>query len=41
MKLDLKFDWEVLLEFELNEVTLYVMLLGIDHNVLIEKIMRL
>ena len=36
-KLDFKFDWEVLLEFELNEITLYVTLLGIKHNVLIAK----
>jgi len=27
MKLDFKFDWKVLIEFELNEFTLYVMLL--------------
>ena len=37
MKLDFKFDWEVLLEFELNEVTLCIMLLGIEHNILIAK----
>ena len=35
MKLDYKFDWKVLLEFELNEFTLYATLLGIEHNVLI------
>ena len=35
MKLDFKFDWKVLLEFELNEFTLYITLLGIEHNVLI------
>ena len=41
MKLDFNFDWEVLLEFELNEVTLYVMLLGIEHNILIANSKRL
>ena len=41
MKLDFKFDWEVLLEFKLNEVTLYIMLLGIEHNFLIENRKRL
>ena len=41
MKLDLKFDWKVLLEFELNDFTLYVTLLGIEHNVLMENRMRL
>ena len=41
MKLDFKFDLEVLLEFELNEVTLYVTLLGIEHNVLIANNTRL
>jgi len=29
MKLDLKIDWKVLLEFELNDFTLYATLLGI------------
>ena len=33
MKLDSKFDWEVLLAFELNEVTFYVMLLETEHYV--------
>jgi len=41
MKLDFKFDWEVLLEFELNEVTFYIMFLGIEHNILIAKSTRL
>ena len=41
MKLDFKFDWEVFLEFEQNEVTLYVMLLKIEHNILIAKSTRL
>ena len=41
MKLDFKFDWEVLLEFELNDFTIYIMLLGIDHNVLIANSTRL
>ena len=35
MKFDFKFDSKVLLEFEMNEFTLYVMLLGIEHNILI------
>jgi len=35
------FDWKVLLEFELNKCTLYVKLLGIEHNVLIANSMRL
>ena len=41
MKLNFKFDWEILLKFELNEVTLYVMLLGIEYNVLIANSTRL
>ena len=41
MKLDFKFDCKVLLEFELNEFILYVMLLGIEHNVLITNSTRL
>ena len=41
MKLDFKFEWKVLLEFELNDFTLYVMLLGIEHNILIANSMRL
>jgi len=41
MKLNFKFNCEVLLEFELNEVTLYVMLLGIEHNVLIANSTRI
>jgi len=41
MKLDFNFDWKVLLEFELNEVTLYVILLRIVHNILIANNMRL
>ena len=41
MKLDFKFDWKVLLEFELNDFTLYVTLLGIEHNFLMENRMRL
>jgi len=41
MKLDFKFDWKVFLEFELNEFTLYDVLLGIEHNVLIANNTRL
>ena len=41
MKLDFKFGWEVLLEVELNEITLYVTLLGVEHNILIANSMRL
>ena len=41
MKLDFKFDWEVLSELGLNEVTLYVTLLGIKHKILIANSMRL
>jgi len=41
MKLDFKFDWKVLLKFELNEFTLYVTLLGIKYNILIANNMRL
>ena len=37
MKLDFKWDQKVILEFELNDFTLYVTLLGIEHNVLITK----
>jgi len=40
-KLDFKFDWEVLLEFELDYFTLYVTLLRIEHNILIANSMRL
>ena len=32
MKLDFKFDWKLFLEFELNEFTLYVTLLGIARD---------
>jgi len=41
MKLDLKFDLKVFLEFELNEFTLYVTLLGIEHGILIANSTRL
>ena len=41
MKLDFKFDWKVLLEFELNKFTLHVRFLGTEHNVLIANSMRL
>jgi len=40
MKFDFKFDGKVLLEFKLNEFTLYVTFLGIEHNVLIANSMR-
>jgi len=41
MELDFKWDWKVILEFELNDFTFYVMLLGIKHNVLITKSTRI
>jgi len=41
MKLDFKFDWKVHLEFELNEFTLYVTLVGIELNVLIANSTRI
>ena len=41
MKLDFMFDREVLLEFVLNEITLYIMLLGIEHNALNAKRTRI
>jgi len=41
MKLDFKLDYKVLLEFELNEFTLYVACLGIEHNILIANSTRL
>ena len=41
MKLDFKFDWKLLLEFELNEFTLYITLQGTEYNVLIANSTRL
>jgi len=37
MKLDFKLDWKVILEFEPNDFILYVTLLGIEYNVLLQK----
>jgi len=41
MKLNFKWDSKVILEFEPNDFTLYIMLLGIEHNVLIAKSTRI
>ena len=35
LKLNFKLDWKVLLEFGLNEFTLYITLLGIEYNILV------
>jgi len=40
MKLDFKWDWKVILESEPNDVTLYIALLGIEHNILIVESTR-